>query len=79
MNDIKNFCSRIGFPDEATEYLCSLIEKIGADTFDEAITTYVSAETDDYKPLTKEIADANIETDLISPKLLPDYTKKRNV
>ena len=26
----------------------------------------------------KEIADANIETDLISPKLLPDYTKKRN-
>jgi hypothetical protein len=59
MGNIKNFCSKIGFPEEATEYFCGLIEKIGADTFDEAIATYVSAETDDYKPLTKAIADAN--------------------
>ena len=25
----------------------------------------------------KEMADANIETHLVSPKLLPDYTKKK--
>lgn len=59
MNGIKNFCSRIGFPDEATEYFCSLIEKIGADTFRTATEKYVADETDDYKLLTKEIADAN--------------------
>ena len=29
--------------------------------------------------LEKEIADAGIETDIVSPKLLPNYTNQKNI